>query len=142
MHRVLGWSFVALLGIGAAGCGGGQTRPEVKPGPAIPGLQMSGLWYSPQFGDMEIAQNGTKITGTYKHPRGPEHDGTVRGEVVGDLLRVEWIQPGDPNAGVFPIRGKAFFRISNDGRKLEGRWGYDGDEWDGGQWTAEKSSYE
>ena len=49
MHK---WLVVGLLGIGAAGCGGAQTHPDVNPGPAIPGLQMSGLWYSPQFGDM------------------------------------------------------------------------------------------
>jgi hypothetical protein len=133
---------LALPAFGLTACGGAQGKPDVKPGPPIAGLNMSGLWYSPQFGDMELAQNGPKVTGTYKHPRGPEHDGTVRGEIVGDLLRIEWIQPGDASAGVFPLRGKAYFRIIENGRKLDGRWGYDDDDYFGGPWTAQKSAYE
>lgn len=136
------WLALVLLPlVGAVGCGSQPQKPTIKPGPPIPGLQLSGLWYSPEFGDMELVQDGNRVTGTYKHPRGPEHDGTIRGEIVGDLLRVEWIQPGNPSAGVFPLRGRAYFRVLDGGKRLEGRWGYDGDDYFGGPWTAEKSRF-
>lgn len=132
------------LGAGAllSACGGAQTQASAfEPGPAIPGLNLSGRWYSQDFGDIELTQTGPKVMGKYEHPRGPEHNGTIRGDVVGDVLRIEWIQPGDTAAAVFPIRGRAAFRISKDGKKLDGRWGYDDDDSAGGTWTADKSPY-
>lgn len=133
---------LACGGLTLGGCGAAPAQGAGwEPGPAIKGLNLSGRWYSQDFGDMELNQTGPKVTGKYEHPRGPEHNGTIRGEVVGDLLRVEWIQPGDTAAAVFPIRGKAIFRISKEGTKIEGRWGYDDDETTGGVWKAEKSKY-
>jgi hypothetical protein len=88
---------------------------------------------------MELLQEGTKISGKYEHPRGPEHNGTVRGDILGDLLKIEWIQPGDASAAVFPIKGRAVFRVARDGMSLDGVWGYDDDYRQGGVWQAQKS---
>jgi len=121
-------------------CGGAQVEDAAwAPGPAISGLNMNGRWYSRDFGDMELLQDGIKVSGKYEHPRGPEHNGTVRGELVGDLLKVEWIQPGDASAAVFPIKGRAIFRVARDGMSLDGVWGYDDDYRQGGVWQAQKS---
>lgn len=143
--RILKMALASALTLGAVavgGCGGAQPQgPSWEPGPAIAGLNLSGRWYSQDFGDMELNQTGPKLMGKYEHPRGPEHNGTIRGDITGDLLRIEWIQPGDTAAAVFPIRGRAVFRISKDGTKLDGRWGYDEDELAGGTWKAEKSKY-
>lgn len=134
------------LALGAAlplaGCGAAPSQSgSLSPGPAIPGLNLSGRWYSQDFGDMELTQTGPKVMGRYEHPRGPEHNGTIRGDIVGDVLRVEWIQPGDTAAAVFPIKGHAIFRISKDGKHLEGMWGYDEADSGGGTWKAEKSNF-
>lgn len=139
----LGFALVTCAAFAVA-CGGSGTsqRPEVVPGPAIPGLNLTGAWYSQDFGDMELVQSGDRLTGKYQHPRGPEHDGTLRGEITGDVLRIEWIQPGDTTSGVFPIRGRAWFRIGAGGRLLDGRWGYDADDGEGGPWRAEKSQFQ
>jgi len=121
-------------------CGGAQVEDAAwAPGPAIPGLNLNGRWYSRDFGDMELLQEGTKISGKYEHPRGPEHNGTVRGDILGDLLKIEWIQPGDASAAVFPIKGRAVFRVARDGMSLDGVWGYDDDYRQGGVWQAQKS---
>ena len=128
----------AMLG----GCGAAPSQVGTwDAGPAIAGLNLSGRWYSQDFGDIELTQTGPKIMGKYEHPRGPEHNGTIRGDITGDLLRIEWIQPGDTAAAVFPIRGRAVFRIAKDGKKLDGRWGYNEDDTTGGTWQAEKSPY-
>ena len=39
-------------------------------------------------------------------------------------------------------RGKAYLRIRDRGQRLEGRWGYDESNDDGGPWRAEKSTTE
>ncbi|MCA9537463.1 MAG: hypothetical protein KC620_01165 [Myxococcales bacterium] len=114
----------------------------VRPGPPIPGLNLSGKWYSAEFGDMRLVQNGNDVTGTYEHPRGPDHNGRVKGRVEGDLLRIEWVQPGNPIAAVQPLRGRAWFRLKQGGNFMEGQWGYDDSESDGGPWKAEKSQFQ
>ena len=121
------------------GCGG-PVQSAVAPGPAIPGLNLSAKWYSQPFGDLQLVQTGANVRGTYEDPRGPDHNGTLRGTIEGDLLHLEWIKPGNPAAALFPQRGKAWLRISRDGRKLAGKWGFETAE-DGGEWTAERSSY-
>lgn len=120
---------------------GGPPKPVVEPGASIPGLNLSGKWYSREFGDMKIVHTGKSVTGSYADPRGPDHNGTIKGTIVGDLLRVDWIKPGNPVAAIFPMRGKAWFRIKNRGNQLDGRWGYDQDDTEGGKWSAEKSQF-
>jgi hypothetical protein len=145
ISRISKMALASVLTLGAVsvgGCGGAQPQgPSWEPGPAITGLNLSGRWYSQDFGDMELNQTGPKVMGKYEHPRGPEHNGTIRGDITGDLLRIEWIQPGNSAAAVFPIRGRAIFRIAKDGTKIDGRWGYDDDELSGGTWKAEKSKF-
>ncbi len=120
---------------------GGPPPPSVTAGPSIPGLKLSGKWYSQEFGDMKIVHTGKNVSGSYEDPRGPDHNGTIKGVVEGDLLRIEWIKRGAPLAAILSVRGKAWLRIKNNGHLLEGRWGYDNDDNGGGRWTAEKSQY-
>jgi hypothetical protein len=133
---------LAATALLAVGCGGAPKKPVVEPGPAIKGLNLTGKWYSKEFGTIMLTQNGAKVIGTYEHPRGPEHNGRIRGTIEGDLLRIEWIQPGDPSSAVFTKRGKAYFRIGREGKKLDGRWGYKQDDHFGGPWSAEKSQFQ
>ena len=119
------------------GCGAPQKKAE-EPGAPIPGLKLSGKWFSTEFGDLELIQAGKNITGKYADRRGPDHNGRFRGHLKGDLIRLEWIKPGNSVAAVMPRRGRAWLRVSRDGRRLFGRWGFDDSEEDGGPWTAEK----
>ena len=81
---------------------------------------------------MKLVHAGQKVTGNYLDPRGPEHNGRFGGDVVGDLLMLTWIKPGDWAAAVMSQRGKAYLRIKDRGQRLEGRWGYDESNDDGG----------
>ena len=129
-----------FLSLGGLGCGGPQ-KGAVEPGPAIPGLNLTGTWDSSPFGVMELKQDGRSVTGRYTDPRGPDHDGTIRGKVEGDLLRVQWIKHGNDLAAVQSVQGRAWLRVKARGKKLEGRFGYDESDDDAGRWTAEKSEY-
>ncbi len=122
-------------------CGGGPQYPEQEPGPPIPGLKLSGSWYSEQFGNTELIQSGNKVRGHYEDDRGPDHNGTIRGVLQGDLLRLDWIKPGNPIAAIQGMRGKAWLRVGPKGKFLKGRWGYDLDQNDGGIWVMEKSQF-
>ena len=137
IRRVVLFLCLSLLGLG---CGGPQ-KAQIKPGPAISGLNLTGTWDSTPFGVMELKQDGVSVTGRYTDPRGPDHDGTIRGKVQGDLLRVQWIKHGNDLAAVQSVMGRAWLRIKARGKKLEGRFGYDESDDDAGQWSAEKSDY-
>ena len=136
-----GWSYLVVLCFLLIGCGG-TVQTGVKAGPAVPNLNLSGGWYSAEFGDLKVVHDGQRVTGTYQDPRGPDHNGHFRGTILGDLLRLEWIKPGNARAAILPQRGRAWLRISRDGKKLSGRWGYEQSDDDGGLWNAEKSQYD
>lgn len=134
---------VGLLGLGAGvtGCGATPEGPTMQPGRPISGLNLSGKWYSREFGDMQITQDKNQITGRYEDPRGPDHNGRLRGRINNDVLEIEWIKPGNPSAAVMPMRGQAKLRILDRGCKVDGLWGYDADWFGGGNWRAEKSQF-
>ncbi|MBU0553317.1 hypothetical protein KKF91_13215 [Myxococcota bacterium] len=131
----------SLLSAPLLGCGGDPNRPDLTPGPAIANLNLSGRWYCSQFGDTQIVHTGDKITGQYEDPRGPDHNGTFQGHIRGDTVDVDWVKPGNPVAAIAGMRGKAWWRVSQGGKVLTGRWGYDEDNWGGGDWVLEKSNY-
>ena len=131
---------IFLIGGGCfTGCGGANS-PSIKPGAAMPGLNLSGHWFSPEFGELKIIHSGASISGRYEDRRGPDHSGRFRGFLEGDLVRLEWIKPGKPAAAIMPRRGKAWLRVVDRGGKLMGRWGFDQSDDDGGPWTAEKTT--
>ncbi len=131
----------AASGVSFYGCGGPGTI-QVKPGKPIPGLKMSGLWYSAEFGYLKLVQDGNILTGTYEDPRGVDHNGTLRGSIQNDLVRLEWVKPGNPTAAIMSQRGRAWMRIVDGGKRMRGRWGYDKSDHDGGPGSAEKSQYD
>lgn len=129
-----------LLTAFSLGCGGGGT-PQVKPGPAIPGLNLSGGFDCQEFGFMKLRQTGLTLQGTYEGIRKTGDNGTIRGKIEGDLVWFDWIQPGDINAAVWPKQGKGWLRVSRDGQLLKGRWGYDQNRDDGGTISLRRSDF-
>ncbi len=138
--RLLAILLLVASGLALPACGP-PPPPEVKPGPAVSGLNLSGKWYTQEFGDLQLVQTGKNVRGSYADPRGPDHNGTVKGYIEGDLLRLEWIKPGNPAAAILSVRGRAWLRIKERGKRMEGRWGYDDSDTNGGPWNAEKSQY-
>ena len=140
--RVLTWlSALTLCALSlTAGCTAGQDN-TLKPGPSIPGLNLSGGFDCQAFGFMRLRQTGLTLQGTYEGIRKTGDNGTIRGKIEGDLVWFDWIQPGDMDAAVWPKRGKGWLRISRNGNELTGRWGYDEDREDGGPITLNRSDF-
>ena len=68
-------------------CGGGETSLQVKPMPE--GGNFTGVYFSPQYGEMHIVQNGSAAHGKYEKD---ERTGKLQGEVEGNTMRFEWTE--------------------------------------------------
>lgn len=122
------------------GCGGTQN-PPLKVGPMPPGGTFTGVWFSPQYGEMHIVQNGATAIGRYTKD---EREGRIQGSVEGDLMRFEWTETRELIVGrPVKTKGHGYFRIikdeAEDSWKLLGEWGNDEADRGGGQWNAVKS---
>jgi hypothetical protein len=114
-----------LLGISSlAGCAA-SGLPE--PGPLPAGKGFAGVWDS-NWGQMELQHAGGRVHGTFRGFR----TGSVSGEQRGDLFVFKWTQVGSAQWG------RGFLRMSPDGQRLEGKWGYLKDYANGGRWWASR----
>lgn len=132
MRAALALTSVALT---SAGCGGGDV--SIAQGPMPQGGSYTGVWHSPQYGEMQLVQTGTSVVGEYHKD---ERRGRIQGTVQGNVLRFEWSEERELVAGR-PIitRGRGFFRYAVDGagdHVIQGRWGVDNDMSGGGEWNA------
>lgn len=140
---VLATTIGALL-LGA--CSGGQARIPDK-GPMPEGGTYTGVYFSPQYGEMHLIQTGHEVAGWYSQN---ERVGRIHGTVSGNVMHFVWEEkremvPGKPEI----TRGHGYFVYHIDHEKrgeseyevhrLEGEWGMDNDETGGGPWTATKS---
>lgn len=118
------------------GCGG-AGRANISSGPMPAGETFTGVWHSPQYGEMQLVQTGNSVVGEYVHD---ERRGRIQGNATGDVLRFEWTErrelvSGRPNT----TRGRGYFRFEvgdDNDRYLVGEWGHDDNETGGGPWRA------
>jgi len=132
------WVFVAAIVLAACG-GASQQTLHVKSMPE--GGTFTGVWFSPQYGEMHIRQNGATAIGRYTKD---ERVGRLQGNVEGDVMRFEWSEKRELIVGrPVQTRGHGYFRIVKDdvenNWKLVGEWGNDAAERGGGPWNAVKS---
>ncbi len=114
-------------------CGPSQKIPEPKPLPA--GASFAGVWYSTQFEHMYLRQTGDEVRGIYAYKNG----GTLEGIANGNVLKFDWIDPGDKETARRRFEGKGYLEMKKKGEilVLEGEWGYNESATGGGPWTAE-----
>lgn len=129
---------VVFLVLAVAGCGGGTTALKVTPMPD--GADYTGVYFSQQYGEMHLIQNGAAVHGEYKKD---EREGTFEGEVEGNTLRFEWVEmKAMVSNRPTETRGRGYFQYfvdaSNDDHVIRGRWGLGDDDSTGGEWTAYK----
>ncbi len=134
------WVAAALILPVAIGCGGAGRRAPVKPQAMPSAGTFTGVYFSPQYGRMDMVQNGRAVVGTYVKD---DRSGRIEGTAVGNLLRFEWTEQRELISG-HPIetRGRGYFKYvadEDDSHKLLGEWGHDERETGGGPWNAVKS---
>ena len=131
---LVSWTlFLALIG-----CGGGGSA-SVDVGPMPEGGNFTGVWHSPQYGEMHMVQTGTAVVGRYVKD---ERQGRIQGTVQGNVMRFEWTENREMVAGVpSTTRGRGYFRYTVDDsgtHNILGEWGIDDSETGGGEWNAYK----
>jgi hypothetical protein len=124
----------------AFGCGGAQ-HAKLNVGVMPAGGTFTGVWFSPQYGELHMQQNGATVIGKYSKD---ERQGRIQGSVQGDVMRFEWSETRELIVGrPTKTKGHGYFRLvkdeSEDTWKILGEWGNDESEQGGGQWNAVKS---
>lgn len=77
--------------------------------------------YDSNWDEVSLSQDGDRVRGTYVCCGG----GTIEGRIQGHVLRYRWKSPaGGWGKGVWTI----------DGTHLDGTWGWNDDDDDGGRW--------
>lgn len=119
----------------------GASNPALSAGPMPENGSFSGVYFSPQYGEMQLTQNGSAVTGEFTKD---ERSGKLQGEAQGDLLRFEWRESKAMVANrPQQTRGHGYFRYMvdsvNGDHVLKGRWGLNDDDNHGGEWNAYKS---
>lgn len=126
--------FAALFLVSACG---GSGRASVSPGPMPPNGSFTGVWFSPQYGEMHMRQSGAAVIGEYSKD---ERAGRIQGTVQGNLLRYTWQETRELVVGrPSTTKGRGYFKlvIGDDGREnILGEWGIDENEIGGGPWNA------
>lgn len=127
--------FVALI----SACGGGGGSANIDVGPMPEGGNFTGVWHSPQYGEMHMVQTGSAVVGRYTKD---ERSGRIQGTVQGNVLRFEWTENREMVSGVpSTTRGRGYFQYSVDQsgtHNILGEWGIDDSETGGGPWNAYK----
>jgi hypothetical protein len=132
--------FGIAIGWLVIGCGGGSTV-NIDPGTMPENGTYTGVYFSPQYGEMHLVQNGSAVVGKYKKD---ERSGKIQGEAEGDVLRFEWTEyKAMVSNRPQETRGHGYFRYmidaSNGDHILKGRWGLNDENSTGGEWNAYKS---
>lgn len=117
----------------------------VSQGPMPTDETFTGVYRSPQIGDLELVQTGSALTGRYEYDRGSCHvTATLEGTVEGNVAQLRWTENHRPCGRIAPVVGRAYFlymleTTANVTRgRLFGRWGYNDDDREGGPWMAFK----
>lgn len=129
-----------VLLVSVAACGGaGGGRASVSPASMPPGGSFTGVWFSPQYGEMHMRQSGNAVIGEYSKD---ERVGRIQGNVIGNLMRFSWTEERELVQGRPSLnRGRGYFQLKFDGNGREniiGEWGIDDSEIGGGPWNGYK----
>lgn len=119
----------------------GSSAPKIVAGPMPEGGTFTGVYFSPQYGEMNMIQNGSAVIGEYKQD---ERSGKIQGEASGDLMKFEWTEHKAMVANrAQEARGHGYFRYmidkANGDHVIKGEWGLNDAETGGGPWNAVKS---
>lgn len=128
-----------LLLCAAVGCGGGEVNVKSEPMPEDG--TFTGVWFSPQYGRMDMVQTGNNLVGEYEKDG---RKGKIQGTVEGDLARFTWTETRELVSGLpSETTGRGYFKYEVDPstgeHKIVGQWGMKDKMTGGGPWNAVKS---
>jgi len=93
-------------------------RADVEPCGDLSGI------YLTHYGPLRLTRTGDQVRGIYTSDR--KQDSTVDGTVRGNVLSGRWTEPGR--------KGTFRFTLDPDGRSFTGKFFFDGDPNEAGEW--------
>ncbi|MEY4510754.1 MAG: hypothetical protein RLZZ450_2876 [Pseudomonadota bacterium] len=140
IRLILSLASLSCVALPLTGCAG-KAEPVLQIKSMPEGGDFTGVWHSPQYGEMHVRQSGASAIGRYTKD---ERKGRIQGNVEGDVMRFEWSEKRELIAGRSVLtKGHGYFRIIRDEAektwKIIGEWGNDAAERGGGPWNAVKS---
>ena len=141
MNSKIRFTILTILMLTVLGCGG--STASVKQGPMPEGGSFTGVYHSPQYGEMHMVQTGDQVIGEYTKD---EREGRINGTAEGNMLRFEWVESRKLVSNKPTVtKGRGYFLykidVTNDDHVLQGEWGHGDDETGGGPWNAWKSKH-
>ncbi len=88
----------------------------------------TGRWKT-NWGPMEMTQKGSEVMGHYTG----QFKGIIDGTASGKRLEFTWSQPNGEH-------GRGYFILSEDGNSINGMWGMDDSDSNGGNWTGTRAA--
>lgn len=134
--------FAGLMCAASLACAAcGKSVPEIKAGNMPDGGNFSGVYFSQQYGTMNLVQNGNAVVGEYSSDM---RSGKIQGEVQGDLLRFEWTEAKAMVSNrAQETKGHGYFRYmvdpANGQHLIKGEWGLGDAQVGGGPWSGYKA---
>jgi hypothetical protein len=125
--RILLLGILILTCLVSSACSG--SLPSAEPLP--PGVTFGGIWDS-NWGQIKLLQQGSHVSGRYKGFR----NGSVSGDLDGNVFIFKWTQMESRQWG------RGYLKMSPDGERLEGRWGYKKNYTNGGRWWATRAAHQ
>ena len=102
------------------------TPTPITPAPVTPvpsGCSFTGTWHT-EFGDLQLTQAGTILTGSYNYQQG-----NITGTVSGNTATGTWAE--SPSFKPPYDAGDFTFTLSSNCQSFSGQWRYGSCEWDG-----------
>ena len=108
-------------------CGGCISQAEKDKAVPKVSKDLSGTWKT-NVVDLHLAQSGNTVNGTYDY-----EGGKLEGTIAGNRLDYTWTQTNGK-------KGRGYFIISDDWKSISGKYGYNDDDSNGGEWKGTKKS--
>ena len=121
-HKIVAFVVTVTAFICACNAFGAEIKTVPEPTPGV----FTGTWKT-NIVDLFLTQSGNEVSGSYAY-----EGGTLKGLITGNRLDYAWTQTNGK-------KGKGYFIISDDGKTISGRYGYNDDNAVGGEWKGEKA---
>jgi len=136
-----------LIALAATACGGGSSRRSNTTFPRAPmpqGGQWAGIWFT-SWGELSISLQGSSVVGEFCQEDRNRY-GRVEGTTQGNVMTLHWVTNDVSMAGsTRQTEGAAIVQFSfvdageNQGMHMEGTWGYERSNSDGGVFRGDRS---
>lgn len=144
MRAILKVAILVLVAASCSGSGGNRMNTEINRGPMPEGGQWAGIWFT-NWGEMTVSIQGSSVVGEFCQEE-RNRFGRLEGTTQGNVMSFHWITTDVTMAGASrQTEGSSIVQFSfiaageNQSMHMEGTWGYERSNADGGVLSGNRS---